>query len=108
MHSIVVNKGSTNGAVIYWNLDANTGWHHPVNMYGNYKQHHMFMVSLTPYSALLLGGWSQRNSYSTRNFWKFNPENKNFEQGFHYLQNEHYTGQWAVAKKNYRALKNCV
>ena len=105
---IVVNKGSTNGAIILWNIDSNTGWHHQVNLYGNYYQRYMFIVTLTPYSALMLGGYSQRNSYNIKNFWMFNQETKNFEAGYYELQNEYYAGQWAVAKKTHRALENCV
>ena len=30
-----------------------------------------------------------------------------FEKVYRYLQNEHYAGQWAVAKRSFRSLQNC-
>ena len=80
----------------YWNLDTNSGWHHvsdtgemrvwllvlvitshcagsnPENGQGR-------MVSMTPYSAFMLG--AATNTYGTNlaNFWVYNPENYKFE-----------------------------
>ena len=104
---LMVVRGNANGAVIYWNIDANNGWHHPVNLYGNYKQAFMSMISLKPYTALMLGGYSQRHGHSLRNFWTYNPETYRFEDTISFIRNEHKTGQWTVAKKTYRSLANC-
>merc|ERR1712013_931472 len=64
----MVVRGNANGAVIYWNIDANNGWHHPVNLYGNYKQAFMSMISLKPYTALMLGGYSHPSGQNIQTY----------------------------------------
>ena len=71
---IVVGKGSEHGHIIYWNIDTNSGWHHVTNLYGNYPHRFMHIVSLTPYTAFMLGGWTERDSFDIQNFWVWSPE----------------------------------
>ena len=80
----------------YWNLDTNSGWHHvsdtgetlhwllvpvitsdcagsnPENGQGR-------MVSMTPYSAFMLGAATNTYGANLANFWVYNPENYKFE-----------------------------
>ena len=90
----------------YWNLETEHGWH---GMGSNSIQHYKNsgMVSLTPYSAFILGGYTTQDSDDIQNFWVYNQENSRFEKVWRYIQNEHSWGYWTLANKNYRALENC-
>ena len=85
------------------------------------------MISMTPYSAFMLG--AATNTYGTNlaNFWVYNPENYKFEDikrlEYHkdesaflmtitsrFVPAEHVWGYWTTVKRkdNFRALTNCV
>ena len=100
-------NGNYYGYIVYWELSLNTGWHHVSTLWNNYKQRAMAMVSLSPTTTLMLGSWSQRNSHSTRNVWRYNYDTKVFTETIHYLQNEHGWGDFTKARKSFRALANC-
>ena len=100
---LMVNKGRTDGALLAWNLDTSSGWHQVATLHDNHWQAFMRMVSLKPFTAALLGGYSKRHGFSLRNIWQFNPTNNNFEESGRLLQTEHYGGMWAVAGQGYRA-----
>ena len=57
------------------------------------------MVSLTPYSAYILGGYTTQDSDDIQNFWVYNQENSRFEKVWRYIQNEHSWGYWTVVNK---------
>ena len=106
---ILAITGGYYGRVIYYDLTNNNGWHHQSTLYGDYNQNKMSMISLTPSDTFLLGGYTQRNSYSTKNFWRYDVDEKNFYDTMHYIRNEHgYGGFFTKAKKTTKALTNCL
>ena len=92
--------------VYYWNLDTWSGWHHisdsTLKFNGN-----MMVLSLTPYTAFMLGVNSEHYGTKAENFWVYNPENYKFEDINRYVLNEHYWGYWTTTKKNFRIFNNC-
>ena len=107
---LLVIKGHQAHSVIYYDLTNNNGWHHVADLYGNYNQHHMKLVILHKYSALLLGSSNSHRSQSLWNFLAYNSESSRFEYVYHWLQNEMNFGNWVTLARNkfYRALENCV
>ena len=93
--------------IYYYNLDTNSGWHHVSTV--AYKQSgKMMMVSLTPNSAFMMGGYSGGvYSYSTENFYVYNPENYKFERINRNVQLEHAWGYKTTTSKNWAVLANC-
>ena len=90
----------------YYNLDQNSGWHHVTNQ--PFKQsHYMFMVSVTPYTAFMMGAWTNVRSTSRQNFWSYNPEHYKFESINRNIQTEHSYGYWTTTAKNWTVLNNC-
>jgi hypothetical protein len=105
---LMMVTGGWNGYVSYYDLTSNSGFHHVSTLYGNYNQRTMSMVSLSPGNTLLMGGYSQRNSHSTRNIWRYNFDQKNFYDTLHYIRNEHgYGAPFTKARKTLKALTNC-
>ena len=92
--------------VYYYNLDTNSGFHHVTNVDFKHSRN-MPMLSLTPYSAFMLGAHSNHYGHSLKNFWVYNPENYRFEHIKRFLHNQHSWGYWTLANKNFRALDNC-
>ena len=92
--------------IYYWNLDTWSGWHHvsnsPMTHSGN-----IFMLSLTPYTAFMLGVKSNHYGTSTENFFVYNPETYKFHGINRYILNEHYWGYWTTANKNFKIFDNC-
>ena len=66
------------------------------------------MISLTPYSAFMLGAWSSYYGTSAMNFWVYNPDNYKFEDVKRFMDVKHEWGYWTTVKKNHRALTNCA
>ena len=81
----------------YWNLETEHGWH---GMGSNSIKHYKNsgMVSLTPYSAFILGGYTTQDGDDIQNFWVYNQENSRFEKVWRYIQNEHSWGYWTLGK----------
>ena len=81
----------------YWNLETEHGWH---GMGSNSVKHYKNsgMVSLTPYSAFILGGYTTQDGDDIQNFWVYNQENSRFEKVWRYIQNEHSWGYWTLGK----------
>ena len=92
--------------VYYYNLDTNSGFHHVTNVDFKHSSN-MPMLSLTPYSAFMLGAHSNHYGHSLKNFWVYNPENYRFEHIKRFIHNQHSWGYWTLANKNFRALDNC-
>ena len=107
---LLLVRGHKSEAVHYYDLTNNVGWTHVANLYGNYNQYFMQIVSLDKYTALMLGSHSQRHGTSLKNFFEFNHETNRFEDGYYYLQNEMLLGAWTTVKRSgyYSALQNCV
>ena len=92
--------------IYYWNLDTWSGWHHLSNSFLKFSGN-MKMVSLTPYTAFMMGVNSDHYGTKTENFWVYNMENYKFQDMNRYVLNEHYWGYWTTAKKNFRIFNNC-
>ena len=107
---LLVVKGGRTEAVIYYDLSNNSGWKQASNLYGNGHQRFMRMITLTPYSAFLMGSSTTRYGNSLKNIFEFNQETNNFEDKYLYLQNEMNDGYWTTVKKsnNFKALQDCV
>jgi hypothetical protein len=107
---LVVAAGIGQGSIAYMDLTFynSTLWTSTASLNGNRVQWRMNMITLTPFSAYLLAGDNQRFGWSLNNFWEFNQQNNVFESGTYYLQMEMYASTWAVTKKSYKALQNCV
>ena len=108
---IIVVKGSNlNNAVIYYDLTKSVGWTFLSAVNGGGGQNSMNMLVLSPFSALLVGGYTTRYGHSLWNFYEFNQNQTRFEEGYYKLQNEMHWGAWAtVQRSNYfRAFQNCV
>jgi hypothetical protein len=95
--------------VAYLDLTYNksTIWRTVSSFSQNMQQSRMSLITLTPYSALLLGGNSERFGINLRNFWNFNQQNNAFEDSTYFLTNEMYQSAWTVAQKSYKSLHNC-
>ena len=105
---ILAVTGGYYGYVIYYDLTNNNGWHHKSTLYNNYKQERMSVISLSPSHTFLMGGYSQRHSTSTKNFWRYHFDKNNFYDTMHYIRNEHrWGGFFTKAKTTMRALTNC-
>ena len=90
----------------YYNLDTNSGWHHVTD---NGFQHgqYMTMVSLTPYTAFMMGAYSDYYTTSVENFWVYNQENYKFQSHKRFVTNEHSWGYWTTASKKFRIFNSC-
>merc|ERR1712038_604636 len=67
----------------------------------------MSMLSLTPYTAFMVGGKTTIDGLRNINFWTYNPERTRFEKPNRFLQHRHKWNYWTVAKKDYKALASC-
>ena len=65
------------------------------------------MISLTPYTAFMLGGRTSSDGVRTINFWIYNPERTRFEKPNRYIQQNQRWNYWTVVRKGYKALANC-
>jgi hypothetical protein len=102
----VVSGVATTNNIQYWNLNTNMGWYTftstPVS-----GQIYMRMLSLSPYTMVLVAGDTDKYGRSHQNFFKFNLDSLNFESGWNYLLSEMYTSAWIRVKRSYRSLANC-
>ena len=91
----------------YWNLETESGYTY---MGGGTLQHseRMSMISLTPYTAFMLGGRTSSDGVKNINFWIYNPERTRFEKPNRYIQQRQRWNYWTVAKKNNKALASCT
>ena len=107
---LLVVKGHRGSAVIRYDLTNNEGWTHISNLWSNYKKYYGMMVMLNPYAPLLLGSSTQTHGTSLRNFWEFNFDNNQFEDGYYYLQHEMLFGYWTTVDRDklHRNLQNCL
>ena len=107
---IICVLGEQSNAIWYYDLSSNTGWHHMGYLRHSYYQKMMTMLSLDKYKAILVGGYSQLNAVSSRNFWVWDQYYNKFYDQYYYLQNAAKGGFWTTVQKskNYRALQNCV
>ena len=107
---LLVVKAHQGSAVIRFDLTLGYGWLHISNLWSNYYKYYGRLVSLNPYSPLLLGSSTQKHSKSIRNFWEFNFDNNIFEDGYYFLQNEMYMGYWTTVDrgKMHRNLQPCL
>ena len=67
----------------------------------------MSMISLTPYTAFMLGGYTSIDGVKNINFWIYNPERTRFERPRRYLQHRQKWNYWTVVKKGTKALASC-
>ena len=67
----------------------------------------MAMVSLSPFSAFMVGGYTTNDNRKNINFWVYNPERTRFEKPPRFLQHRQNWNYWTRAKKGYKALSNC-
>jgi hypothetical protein len=106
---LAVGGGIGAGAVAYLDLTYNSSslWKTVSSFYQNLQTRRMALITPTPFSALLIGGNSQRFGVNLRNFWNFNHKNNTFEDSMYFLNNEMYQSAWAMTKKAYKSLQNC-
>ena len=90
----------------YYNLDTNSGWHHVTDNGFKHGQY-MTMVSLTPYTAFMMGAYSDYYTTSVENFWVYNQENYKFQSHKRFVTNEHSWGYWTTASKKFRIFNSC-
>lgn len=107
---LLMVRGHHNHAIHYYDLTNNDGWYHASDLYGNYNQYYMKIVTLDKYTALMLGSHSQRYGTSLRNFYEFNQVTNRFEDYYYYLQNEMLLSAWTTVSRQrlFDTLANCV
>jgi hypothetical protein len=106
---LAVGGGIGAGAVAYLDLTYNnsTLWRTVSSFFQNMQTWRMTLITPNPYSALLIGGNSQRFGVNLRNFWNFNQKNNVFEDSTYFLSNEMYQSAWAMTQKSYKSLQSC-
>ena len=108
--TIICTLGHIQSSLWKYDLTADVGWTHIGNLRYSYTQHYMSMIKLDRYNAILVGGWTQQNEVSTRNFFVYDPIYNQFHDKYYYLQNAAKDGFWTSVKKSrkFRVLQNCV
>ena len=93
-----------------WNLDTNTGWHHVVDTGSNPKNGQGRMISMTPYTAFMLGAETSTYGTNLANFFVYDPETYKFRDIKRFVPNEHVWGFWTTVKrkKQHRVFTNCL
>ena len=107
---LLVVKGHQGSAVIRFDMTLGYGWLHISNLWSNQAKYYGKIVTLNPYSPLLLGSHTQKHGNSIRNFWEFNFNNNIFEDGYYFLQNEMHNGYWTTVNRGtmFRNLQPCL
>ena len=67
----------------------------------------MAMISLTPYSAFMVGGYTTSDGRRNINYWVYNPERTRFEKPLRFLQHRQNWNYWTRVGLGYKALANC-
>ena len=67
----------------------------------------MAMISLTPYSAFMVGGYTTSDGRRNINYWVYNPERTRFEKPLRFLQHRQNWNYWTRVGLGFKALANC-
>ena len=104
-HRFLVVTGIADENAQYYDLTSGSSW---VKMSKqNARSNRVSIVSLTPYEAYQVGGWTKTHGYHGRNWWMWNPENYKFEDQDIYMRRQHVGGDWTRIPEDAWILRTC-
>ena len=73
----------------------------------NARTNRVSIISLTPYEAYQVGGWTKTHSYHARNWWLWNPTNYKYEDIGVSMSRQHCGGDWTKIPEDAWVLRTC-